>query len=167
LKIQTETIKELREQSGAGVMECRNALVTAEGSIEKALEILKKQSLVKFEKKKNRLASQGIIEGYIHMGGRIGAIVELNCETDFVARTPEFKELAHNIAMQVAAMSPQCIAAENITEGSDLDPKSAALLLQPYIKDQTLTILDIINQTIAKVGENIKVSRFDRFEIGE
>jgi elongation factor Ts len=167
LKIQTETIKELREQSGAGIMECRNALVATEGSIEKALEILKEQSLVKVEKKKNRVATQGIVEAYIHTGGRIGVIVELNCETDFVARTPEFKELAHNIAMQIAAMSPQFVAAENIPEGSDLDPKSAALLLQTYIRDQTLTILDIINQTIAKVGENIKVSRFARFEIGE
>jgi len=167
LKIQTETIKELREQSGDGIMECRNALVAAEGSIEKALEILKEQSLVKVEKKKNRVAAQGIVEAYIHTGGRIGVIVELNCETDFVARTPEFKELAHNIAMQVAAMSPECIAAENIPDGSDLDPKAAVLLLQAYIKDPTLTISDIINQTIAKVGENIKVSRFARFEIGD
>ncbi len=167
MKIQTETIKELREQSGAGIMECRNALVTAEGSIERALEILKEQSLVKIEKKKSRIAAQGIIEAYIHTGGKIGAMVEINCETDFVARTQEFKELAHNIAMQVAAMSPQYVAAEDVPEGSDLDPKSAALLLQTYIRDQTLTILDVINQTIARVGENIKVSRFARFEIGE
>ena len=167
MKIQTETIKELREQSGAGIMECRNALIAAEGSIEKAIDILKEQSLVKVEKKKNRIAAQGIIESYIHTGGQIGAMVELNCETDFVARTPEFKELAHNIAMQIAAMSPECVAAENIPEGSDLDPKSAALLLQAYIKDPTLSILDIINQTIAKVGENIKISRFARFEIGD
>jgi elongation factor Ts len=167
LKVQTETIKELREQSGAGIMECRNALMAAEGSIEKAIAILKEQSLVKVEKKKNRIAAQGVIEAYVHTGGKIGAMVELNCETDFVARTPEFKELAHNIAMQVAAMCPQFVAAENIPEGSDLDPKSAALVLQTYIKDQTVSIQDIINQTIAKVGENIKVNRFARFEIGD
>lgn len=167
MKIQTDTIKELREQSGAGIMECRNALVAAEGNVEKALEILKQQSLVKVEKKKSRVAAQGLVEAYIHMGGRIGAMVELNCETDFVARTPDFKELAHNIAMQVAAMSPQYISADDVPAGSELDPKSAALLMQAYIRDQNMTISDLINQTIAKVGENIKVSRFSRFEIGE
>ena len=167
MKIATESIKELREQSGAGVMECRNALVEAEGHLEKALQILKQQSLVKVEKKKSRTAAQGLIESYVHAGGRIAAMVELNCETDFVARTNEFKELAHNLAMQVAAMSPRFVRPEEIPAGSDVDPKATALLLQPYIKDQTMTIQDVINQTIAKTGENIKVSRFARFEIGE
>jgi elongation factor Ts len=167
LKIPTETIKELREQSGAGVMECRNALVEAEGHIEKALDILKQQSLVKVEKKKNRAATQGLIDAYVHAGGRIAAMVELNCETDFVARTSEFKELAHNLAMQVAAMSPQYVSAEEVPADSDTDPNAAALLLQPFIKDQTLTIRDVINQAIAKTGENIKVSRFARFVVGE
>lgn len=167
MKIRTETIKELREQSGAGVMDCRNALVEAEGHLEKALEILKQQSLVKVEKKKSRTAAQGIIESYVHAGGRIAAMVELNCETDFVARTTEFKELAHNLAMQVAAMSPQFVKAEDIPAGSDVDPKSAVLVFQPYIKDQALTIQDVVNQAIAKTGENIRVSRFARFEVGE
>ena len=106
LKISTDRVKELREQSGAGIMECRNALLEAEGDMEKALQILKQQSLFKAEKKAKRSASQGLIEAYIHTGGRIGAMVEVNCETDFVARTDEFKELAHHLAMQVAAMTP-------------------------------------------------------------
>ena len=148
-------------------MDCRNALVEAEGHLEKALQILKGQSLVKVEKKKNRMAAQGLIESYVHAGGRIGAMVELNCETDFVARTSEFKELAHNLAMQVAAMSPQFVAPEDIPTGSELDPKTACLVLQSYIRDQTATIQDIINQTIAKTGENVRVSRFARFEVGE
>jgi elongation factor Ts len=148
-------------------MECRNALVEAEGHLEKALQILRQQSLVKVEKKKSRTAAQGLIEAYVHAGGRIAAMVEVNCETDFVARTPEFKELAHNLAMQVAAMSPQFVTQEEVPAGSDAEPKTAALLLQPFIKDQTVTIQDVINQTIAKTGENIKVSRFARFEVGE
>lgn len=167
MKIPTETIKELREQSGAGIMDCRNALIQAEGQIEQALEILKQQSLVKVEKKKTRTAAQGIVEAYIHAGGRIGAMIELNCESDFVARTDEFKELAHNVAMQVAAMSPECVTEEQLPEDSEADPKMACLMLQPYIKDQTITIQDIINQAIAKVGENIKIGRFARFEVGE
>ena len=167
MKIPTEAIKELREQSGAGVMDCRNALVEAQGQLEKALEILKQQSLVKVEKKKARTAAQGIIECYVHAGGRIAAMVELNCETDFVARTPEFKQLAHDLSMQVAAMSPQYIAPEDIPADSALDPSSAALLTQPFIKDQAMIIRDLLNQLVAKMGENIRVSRFARFEIGE
>jgi elongation factor Ts len=167
LKISTEAIKELREKSGAGVMECRNALVDAEGHLEKALDILKQQSLVKVEKKKSRTAAQGIIEAYVHAGGRIASMVELNCETDFVARTAEFKQLAHDIAMQVAAMCPQYVNADEIPAESGLDAASAALLNQPFIRDQAMTIKDLINQVIAKTGENIKISRFSRFEVGE
>ncbi len=167
MKIPTDKVKELREQSGAGIMECRNALVETEGDMEKALQILKQRSLVTAEKKRNRSASQGLIETYIHTGGRIGAMVEVNCETDFVARTDEFKELAHHLAMQVAAMSPQFISREEIPEGADIEAQASCLLLQPYIKNTGITIQDIINETIAKVGENIKVSRFARFEVGE
>ena len=167
MNIPTESIKELRSKSGAGVMECRNALVQAEGQLEKALDILKQQSLVKVEKKKSRTAAQGLIESYVHAGGRIAAMVEVNCETDFVARTAEFKQLAHDIAMQIAAMSPQYVTVEEIPADSGLEPVSAALLAQPFIKDQAVMIKDLINQTIAKTGENIKVSRFARFEVGE
>lgn len=167
MNIPTESIKELRTKSGAGVMECRNALLQAEGQIEKALDILKQQSLVKVEKKKSRTAAQGLIESYVHTGGRIAAMVEVNCETDFVARTSEFKQLAHDIAMQIAAMCPQYVSAEDIPAGSELEAVTAALLSQPFIRDQAVTIKDLINQTIAKTGENIKVSRFVRYEVGE
>ncbi len=167
MKISTEAIKELREKSGAGVMECRNALVDAEGHLEKALDMLKQKSLVKVEKKKSRTAAQGIIEAYVHAGGQIASMVELNCETDFAARTAEFKQLAHDIAMQIAAMCPQYVNADEIPAESGLDAASAALLNQPFIRDQAMTIKDLINQVIAKTGENIKISRFSRFEVGE
>ncbi len=167
MKISTDRVKELREQSGAGIMECRNALLETEGNIEKALQILKQQSLFKAEKKRKRSTSQGLIEAYIHSGGRIGAMVEVNCETDFAAHTDELKELAHHLAMQVTAMSPQFISREEVPEGVDVEAQAACLLLQPYIKNPNMTVQDIIDETIAKVGENIKVGRFARFEIGE
>jgi len=167
LNISTDLVKELREQSGAGIMECRNTLLEVEGDIEKALEILKQKALFKVEKKKDRAVSQGLIEAYIHAGGRIGAMVEVNCETDFAARTDELKELAHNLALQIAAMSPQFISSEEAPEEADIEPQTDCLLLQPYIRDPGVTIQDIINETIAKVGENIQVGRFTRFELGE
>ncbi len=167
MKISLELIKELREQSGAGIMQCRNALEKHEGNREKALEYLKEQGLLKAKEKAERTAAEGLIEAYIHTGGRVGAMIELNCETDFVARTDEFKALAHNLAMQVAAMNPQFIAEADIPKKADVEPQAACLLRQPYIKDQEQTIEDIITDTIARVGENIKVSRFARFELGE
>jgi len=166
LRIPADSIKELRTQSGAGVIACRNALLEAEGDINKATEILRQRSLYQAQKKADRATSQGVIEAYIHTAGRMGAMVELNCETDFVARTDEFKELAHNLAMQVAASSPQYITGEELPEDTDdIQPEEACLLLQPYIKDPTRNVVDIINETIAKVGENIKVRRFARFEL--
>ena len=168
MDISTDIIKQLREQCGAGIMDCRNALLKTEGDMEKALEILKEEGLIRAQKKTDRVAEQGLVEAYVHPGGRIGAMVEINCETDFVARTEDFKELAHHLAMQVAAMSPQLISEEEAVPGSnDLDPAAACLLLQPYIKDTSLTVQDVITETIAKVGENIKVSRFARFKLGE
>jgi len=166
LKIPVVRVKELREQSGAGVMNCRNALLEAEGDMEKALQILKQEGFLQAQKKAKRSATQGVIEAYIHTGGHIGAMVEVNCETDFVARTDEFKELAHHLAMQVAAMPPQFISRDEVPEGADIEPQVACLLLQPYIKDLNKTVQDIITETIAKVGENIKVNRFARFELG-
>lgn len=166
MQISIEMIKELREQCGAGIMECRNALLQVEGDIDKALQMLKERGLLKAEKKAERTTAQGLIEAYTHTGGRIGAMIEVNCETDFVARTDEFKELAHNLAMQVVALSPQFITGEEIPEGADIEPQAACLLLQPYIRDPSMTVRDVIVETIAKVGENIKVSRFARFELG-
>jgi len=167
LKIPVDMVKELREQSGAAIMQCRNALIETQGDIEKALQILKQQSIFQAEKKAKRSTDQGLIEAYVHAGGRVGAMVEVNCETDFVARTNEFKELAHHLAMQVVAMNPKFISKEALPPESELEPQTACLLLQPYIKDPARTIQEIIMETIAKVGENIRVSRFARFELGE
>ena len=166
MEIAIEMVKELRNQCSAGVMECRNALVEAEGDLGKALQVLKEKGLLKAEKKVDRATGQGLVEAYIHTGGRIGALVEVNCETDFVARTDEFKELAHDLAMQVAALSPQYISEEELPEGADIEPQVACLLQQPFIRDSAQTVRDIIVEVIAKVGENIRVSRFSRFELG-
>lgn len=166
MKISLALVKELREQSGAGIMQCRNALVEAQGNRGRALEFLKKQGLLKAKEKAERTTAEGLIEAYVHTGGRVGAMVEVNCETDFVARTSEFKKLAHQLAMQIAAMDPQFVSEEEVPEGADIEPQSACLLLQPYIKDPERSVQDIITETIARVGENIKVSRFARFELG-
>lgn len=148
-------------------MDCRNALLKTDGDMEKASEILKEQSLVRVGKKSQREASQGLIETYVHTGGRIGAMVELNCETDFAARTPDFRELAHSLAMQVAAQEPLCITETQLPEDADAEPEIACLLLQPFIRDPERTIQDLITETAARVGENIRVGRFARFELGQ
>ena len=166
-KVSIEKIKELRGQSGASVNACRNALIQAEENLDKALEILKSQHAIIVEKKKDRTTSQGLVEAYVHAGGRIGAMVEINCESAFVARTDEFKALAHNLAMQVVAMPPLFISKDAVPEGCDINAENACFLTQPYIKDLSRTVQDLINEVIARVGENIRVSRFARFELGE
>lgn len=167
MEVSVEMIKELREGCGAGIMECRNALLEAKGDRDKATQVLKEKGLLKAKKKAERVTTQGLVEAYIHIGGHIGAMVEINCETDFVAHTGEFRELAHDLAMQVAAIPPQFITEDEVPEGADIEPEMACLLLQPYIKSPDRTVQDIITETIAKVGENIRVKRFARFEIGE
>jgi elongation factor Ts len=166
LKIPVVRVKELREQSGAGVMDCRKALVKAAGDTGKALQILREEGLLLARKKAERSATEGVIEAYVHCGGHIGAMIEVNCETDFVARTEEFKGLAHNLAMQVAAMNPQFISEDEVPEEAGIEPQASCLLLQPYIKDNSKTVQDIIIETIARLGENIKVGRFAKFELG-
>ncbi len=168
MKISTDNIKELRAKCGAGVMECRSALIKSEGDMEKAMEDLKEQGCLKAAKKVDRVTEQGLVEAYIHIGGRVGAIVEVNCETDFVARTDIFKELAHNLAMQVAAMSPLYVTEDEIPEDDkeETEIETACLLKQAYIKEPSMTIQDVIVEAIAKTGENIKVSRIARFELG-
>lgn len=166
MEVSVTMIKELRGQCGAGVMECRNALAKTEGNIEKALQNLKEEGVLKAQKKAERTTGHGLVEAYIHTGGRIGAMVEVNCETDFVARTSEFKELAHNLAMQIAAVPPLCVSKEDLPEGDEIESETDCLLLQPFIKSPDRTIQDIIVETIAKVGENIRVKRFARFELG-
>ena len=167
MAITAKMVSELRERTGAGMMDCKKALVAVDGDVEKAIEYLREKGLAAAAKKAGRIAAEGLVETYITEDGSRGAVVELNCETDFVARTDEFKDLAHNIAMQVAACSPQYLTEDEIPQDSDLEPESACLLIQPYIRDPENTVQDIINDTIARVGENIKVSRFARFELGE
>ena len=166
MQVSTTAIKELREKTGAGVMDCKNALLEAEGNPEKATEILNQRGLALARKKADREAANGIIEAYVHQGGKIAALVELNCETDFVAHTDEFKNLAHDLALQITAMSPQFISSEDIPQETEVEAETACLLLQPSIKDPSKTVQDLITETIAKVGENIKVRRFTRFEMG-
>ncbi|MDD5338707.1 MAG: translation elongation factor Ts [Dehalococcoidales bacterium] len=169
MEISAQQVKSLREQSGAGIMDCRNALTSCKGNVDKALEILKEKGLTKAAKKSNRATGSGLIESYIHTAGRIGSIIEVNCETDFVARTDEFKEMAHCLAMQVAAMNPKYISEKDIPEdkANDVVAAEVCLMLQPFIKDPTKTIGDVVTETIAKTGENIKISRFLRYELGE
>lgn len=166
MQISTETIKELREKTGAGIMDCKNALAEACGDFEKACGILAKHGITLAQKKLERVANSGLIENYLHPGGRIGAMIEVNCETDFVARTDEFKSLAHDLVLQVAAMNPKYISKEDIPENSEEDPAIACLLLQPFIKDPSKVIKDIVTEAIARLGENIKIRRFVRFELG-
>ena len=193
----TELIKKLREQTGAGIIDCQKALKESNDDLAGAIDYLRKKGISKAAAKSERVANQGIIESYIHLGGKIGVLLELNCETDFVARTDEFKKLAHDIAMHIAAMSPLCVARENldqkliekekeiykeqlrqekkpdnmiekIAEGKiEKYYAQVCLLEQPYIKDQTKNIKGIITDAVAKIGENIQVKRFVRFMLGE
>ncbi len=160
-------VKELRERTGAGVMECKRALVEAQGNLEKAVEILNRQGLARAEKKAGRVAQQGIIDAYIHAGGRIGAMVEVNCETDFVARTDDFRRLAHDVAMQIAATGPKYVSVAEVPPDDAERAGELALLAQPFIKDPKITVDDLIKQHVAKLGEAIRISRFARFEVGE
>lgn len=159
----TELIKELRERTSAGVMDCKKALDESNGDVDKAEQILKEQGIASAAKKAGRDTDQGLIETYIHSGGRIGAMVEVNCETDFVARTKEFSDLAHDIAMQVAAMNPSTLEENN----TDIESDNSSLLQQPFIKDPSKNIQELINETVGKLGENIRVRRFKRFSLGE
>jgi elongation factor Ts len=165
--ITLDMIKSLRERSGAGIMDCKRALEASEGNEDKAMQFLLEQGIASAAKKSGRVASQGVVESYIHAGGRIGAIVEVNCETDFVARTQEFQALARELAMQVAAMNPMVVSEEQLQEGVDGLPTQLVLLKQPYIRDSSKDIRQLINEAIGKTGENIQVKRFARFELGE
>ncbi len=197
MEITAERVKELRQRTGIGVMECKEALAECEGDIEKAIAVLRKKGAARAQEKMSREASQGIVHAYIHMEGKLGVLVEVNCESDFVARNDEFKELAKNIAMQIAASNPRYVSSadipaaeleqekeiiraqlqdtkkppqiiEKIVEGKlKKFYEEVCLLDQPYIRDDKQTIQQIIASTIAKFGENIKVRRFARFELGK
>jgi elongation factor Ts len=197
MSISANQVKELREKTGAGMMDCKKALIEANGDMEKATEILREKGLAAAAKKAGRIAAEGLVEAYIHMGGKIGVLVEINCETDFVAKTEEFKELARDIAMQIAAYSPQYVRREEvpqeiiekereiykqqaINEGKPEHIaekmvegrlnnffKEVCLLEQAFIKDADKTVEQLVKEKIAKIGENISVRRFVRFQLGE
>jgi elongation factor Ts len=188
------TIKQLREQTGAGIMDVKEALNEAGGDQDKAVEILRKKGLAKQAKKSDRTANEGIVESYIHAGGRIGVLVEVNCETDFVARTDDFKALVKEIALHIAASNPLYISSEDVPmeviekekeiykeqfagKPDDVITKmlegkiakyyeEACLLNQPYVKDSSKTIGELLGEATGKMGENIQVRRFTRFALG-
>lgn len=195
--ITTDMVKQLREKTGAGMMDCKRALEETGGNFDQAIEYLRKKGAATAAKRADKETNQGVVEAYIHAGGRIGSMVELNCETDFVAKTPEFKQLAHDIAMQIAAMSPHFITreqisketvdkeleiyksqaqnegkpaniAEKIAQGRlDKFYQEVVLMEQSFIKDSGKTIKDLIDEQTAKVGEKISIRRFHRYHLGE
>ena len=167
MEVSVNSIKELREQTGAGIMDCKRALQETEGNMDEAQQYLINKGISSAAKKASRVTNEGLIEAYIHSGGRIGALVELNCETDFVARTDDFKTLAHDVAMQVAAMGPVYIDVDDVPEEETGDPQGLCLLQQPFIKDPAISIKDLVQQAIGKLGENVKIGKFTRFSLGE
>lgn len=160
-------VKELRERTGAGVMECKKALQEAGGDLERAVGVLQERGIALAEKRMHRETAQGMVECYIHAGGRLGAMVEVNCETDFVARTDDFKRLARDLAMQVVASSPLSVSEDDLPSGAEGDPAELCLLRQPFIKDESRTVEELVKEVIARTGENIRVRRFARFELGQ
>jgi len=200
-QITPAAIKSLREKTGAGMMECKSALTEAAGDEEKAIEVLRKRGLATATKKSGRIAAEGLVDSYIHAGGKIGVLVEVNCETDFVARGEEFRNFVHDLAMHVTAAEPRFVTKEEVTdavlekereialEQAKNDPKNAnkpeqvlekivegrlskfyqetCLMEQPFVKDQNITVGDLVRQMISKTGENIRVRRFIRFKMGE
>ncbi len=197
MSIDAKLVKSLREKTGAGMMDCKKALVESDGDLNKAVDNLRKSGIAKAEKKGTRDTREGLIYSYIHAGGRLGVLLELNCETDFVAKTEGFKELAHNLAMQIAATNPTSIDIESMdvklierekeiyidqakSEGKPeniinkmVDGRmnkfyeESCLMEQTYIKDSDKKVNDMIKETIATLGENISINRFSRFAIGE
>ena len=196
--ISAKVVKELREKTGAGMMDCKKALTENDGDMEKSVEWLRQKGTISADKKQGRVAAEGLVESYIHTGGRIGVLVEVNCETDFVARREEFQELVKNVAMQIAACpNVEFVKVEDIPESTvtkekeiemgrdDLEGKpenikekivsgrigkrlnEISLLPQPYIRDQSITVEELVKQSIAQLGENIQIRRFVRFVLGE
>ncbi len=163
-----EDVKRLREQTNAGVMDCKNALDEAGGNFDRAVAILRERGAARAEKRSERETSQGIVESYIHAGGRIGVLVEINCETDFVARTDAFKKLAHDIAMQIAGIpTTLAVTEDELPDGAEGSIEETVLMKQPFIRDGSRTIESLVKDAISQTGENIRVRRFARFELGQ
>jgi elongation factor Ts len=195
--VDASTVKELRERTGAGMMDCKKVLVETDGDIEKAIELLREKGLAAAAKKAGRIASEGIVEAYIHGGGRIGVLIEINSETDFVAKNADFKTFVRDMAMQVAATNPMYVSRDQVdpaviekekeifrqqalNEGKPekiVDKmvegriekyyKEIVLLEQPFVKDSDVTVQELLNSMIAKIGENLSIRRFTRYEMGE
>jgi elongation factor Ts len=197
MAVTAKMVQELRAQTGAGIMDCKKALTESEGDIEKAIEALRKRGLASAAKKAGRITSEGMVASYIHGGGRLGVLVEVNCETDFVARTEQFQQLVKDISMHIAAANPLCVKREDVSEDviqkereiyaaqfensgkpaqvieKIVDGKmekyfsDVCLLEQPFVKDQDKTVQQLVTETIAQLGENINIRRFVRFVLGE
>ena len=165
--VTVELIKSLREQTGAGISDCKKALEDTGGNLEQAMAALRQKGFDQAAKRSDRETSQGLVESYIHTGGRVGALVQLGCETDFVARTEEFRALAHDIAMQVAAMSPVYLSEEDKAADDDRPAAQVCLLQQPFIKDGSRTLADLVLETAAQTGENVRIVHFSRLALGE
>ena len=195
--IKASDVKELREKTGAGMMDCKNALVKADGNIDEAVKLLREKGLASAAKKAGRIAAEGVVESYIHMGGKIGVLLEVNCETDFVAKTDSFIAFVKDVAMQIAASNPQFLSVEDVSadaiekekeilraqalnEGKPekiVDKmvegrikkyyKEVCLLEQPFVKDTDKTISQLVTEKIAEIGEKISIRRFTRYEMGE
>lgn len=165
--VTTALIRTLRDQTGAGIMDCKVALEGTGGDLDKAAEALRAKGLAGVAKRVDRATNEGVIEAYIHTGGRVGAIVELGCESDFVARTDEFRQMAHDLAMQVAAMSPAYLGQEDIEEGDERPAAQVALLSQPFIKNGSSSVGELVQELAARMGENVRVIRFQRLAVGE
>ncbi|PKB74770.1 MAG: translation elongation factor Ts [SAR202 cluster bacterium Io17-Chloro-G8] len=167
LAVDVQLVRTLRDQTGAGIMDCKEALENSDGDLEKAILALREKGVASAVKRVGRETNEGVIETYLHTGGRVGAMVELGCETDFVARTEEFQKLAHDIAMQVAAMGPVYVSEDDIEEGDARPPAQIALMLQPFIKNSSSSVGEMVKELAGKVGENIRVIRFSRLAVGE
>jgi elongation factor Ts len=197
MQISAQMVKELRERTGAGMMDCKNALAETAGDMEQAIDALRKKGLAAAAKRSGRIASEGAVGSYIHAGGKLGVLVEINCETDFVARTPDFQELVKDVAMHIAAAEPRFVSREEVTPDvlereraiyreqalasgkppavveKIVDGKlekfyaESVLLEQPFVKNTDQTVGQLIVEKVAKIGENIKVRRFTRFKLGE
>lgn len=166
MEVTTAMVKQLRETSGAGVMDAKRALEEANGDMAAAVVILREKGALAAAKRADRETRNGVIESYIHAGGRIGVLLELNCETDFVANTDDFRQLARNIAMQIAAMDPAVVSPEDRKPEHEGPDAEVCLLSQPYIRDGSQTIGNLVKEVIAKTGENVRVTRFTRYELG-
>lgn len=195
MSITAKQVAELRAQTGAGLMDCKKALTESEGDIEQAVTILRKKGMASASKKAGRATSEGLVESYIHLGGKVGVLIEVNCETDFVAKTDDFKAFVKDLCLHIAASNPVCISRENVPSeliekereiaASQAEGKppaavqkiiegklnkyysTACMLDQPFVKDSEKTVQDVLNEQIAKLGENMQINRFSRFQIGE